>query len=150
MRRRLLYKINGGLFLFNEALNLNDGLDFVTVKGKFISKTKSGRFKLDNSTIQVIRISNQKIQITWECILKSNVDLDLLLRIKRIDKNDNVSYIENSISNLKSSKEGFSNKGNFETYIDTYDKFSIQLRNVDKDNPLENIIIKEFSFNITN
>lgn len=158
MRRQLNYKAKNtdffdGMYFENNNIetNLNNGLDFVNIGNLasshelFIPVEENKCFSITGKTtslqsLNLIKCGKvDKVFLKWDLLIESSTKLKLAFRIRK----QNSKGIFEVIDSTRVTGTNGKNFGQTIINILNEDKFYMQLRNIDVENPILNVIIKQ-------
>lgn len=143
MRRRQFFDSKeeffaGIEFIGEKEINLNDGLDFVTLQESFKVLEVNKYFSVNKNELVVLKTKpNALVNLKWEISVVSKEKISLSFRILQ-----NKKIIDSTRVNGYSEVKEIQNFGNTLITINPKDGFLIQIKNNDLEKPIEKIIMK--------
>lgn len=143
MRRRQFFDSKedffaGIEFIGEKEINLNDGLDFVTLQESFKVLEANKYFSVNKNELVVLKTKpNSLVNLKWEIVTTSKEKISLSFRILQ-----NKKIIDSTRVNGYSEVKEIQNFGNTLITINPKDGFSIQIKNNDLEKPIEKITLK--------
>ena len=143
MRRRQFFDSKeeffaGIEFIGEKEINLNDGLDFVTLQESFKVLEVNKYFSVNKNELVILKTKpNSLVNLKWEIVTTSKEKISLSFRILQ-----NKKIIDSTRVNGYSEVKEIQNFGNTLVTINPKDGFLIQVKNNDLEKPIEKITLK--------
>ncbi len=143
MRRRQFFENNkdffaGIEFIGDKEIDLNDGLDFITLQENFKVLEINKYFSVNKNELNILKCKpNTLVNLKWEILVTSKEKISLSFRILQ-----NKKIIDSTRVNGYSELKEVQNFGNTLIPINSKDSFLIQVKNIDLKRPTEKIIIQ--------
>lgn len=143
MRRRQFFDSKeeffaGIEFIGEKEINLNDGLDFVTLQESFKVLEVNKYFSVNKNELVILKTKpNSLVNLKWEIVVVSKEKISLSFRILQ-----NKKIIDSTRVNGYSEVKEVQNFGNTLVTINPKDSFLIQIKNNDLEKPVEKITLK--------
>lgn len=143
MRRRQFFDSKedffaGIEFIGEKEINLNDGLDFVTLQESFKVLEVNKYFSVNKNELVILKTKpNSLVNLKWEIVVVSKEKISLSFRILQ-----NKKIIDSTRVNGYSEVKEVQNFGNTLVTINPKDGFLIQIKNNDLEKPIEKITLK--------
>ena len=143
MRRRQFFENDkdffaGIEFIGDKEIDLNDGLDFITLQENFKVLEINKYFSVNKNELNILKCKpNTLVNLKWEILVTSKEKISLSFRILQ-----NKKIIDSTRVNGYSELKEVQNFGNTLISINSKDSFLIQVKNIDLKRPTEKIIIQ--------
>ena len=143
MRRRQYFENDkdffaGIEFIGDKEIDLNDGLDFITLQENFKVLEINKYFSVNKNELNILKCKpNTLVNLKWEILVTSKEKISLSFRILQ-----NKKIIDSTRVNGYSELKEVQNFGNTLISINSKDSFLIQVKNIDLKRPTEKIIIQ--------